>query len=315
VWYFDESDVSRSEGARRLRLLCCVLFVVYAVFLEVTALAHGELSIVPVIIAAGAVPLAFNRLGRVTYYFVPVVLGLFAYSAAGQYVSRLKLGVHFMPQLRLEEYLTPGPIPTVWLQDHLYHGTTGALEVFCLTMYATHFVVPLAFGLGLAVTDRGKAFACVMFGILAASIIGEITFVLFPTAPPWLAGQEGYVDHVHHILKQTLSDLGMTKAAALVGDPTKYDVTAAVPSLHVAFPVICIVTAMRARLPRWVVATLILNLLGVVFAIVYTGEHYLVDAFAGALYGFVACLIVHRLVGTDGVSRKGVTVARATRAP
>lgn len=298
VWYFDESAVSRSEGARRIRLLCCVLFLAYAVFLEATALAHGDMSIVPVIIAAGAVPLAFNRIGRVAYYFVPVILGLFAYGAAGQYVTKLKLGVHYAPQLRIEQYLTPGPIPTVWLQDHLYHGATGALEVFCLSMYITHFVVPLAFGLGLAVTDRGRSFALVMFGILVASILGEMTFVLFPTAPPWLAAEHGYIGHVHHVMKQTLSDLGMAKAAALDGDATKYDVTAAVPSLHVAFPAICVVTAVAGKLPRWVPALLFLNLLGVVFAIVYTGEHYLFDAIAGVFYALVSWVLVRRLVGS-----------------
>ena len=35
---------------------------------------------------------------------------------------------------------------------------------------------------------------------------------------------------------------------------------------------------------------------GVTFAIVYTGEHYLVDALAGALYGVVAWLLVRRLL-------------------
>jgi membrane-associated phospholipid phosphatase len=64
----------------------------------------------------------------------------------------------------------------------------------------------------------------------------------------------------------------------------------------VAFPVICVLTAVWAKLPRIVVAALVLNLLGVVFAIVYTGEHYLVDALAGALYGVVAWLLVRRLL-------------------
>jgi hypothetical protein len=296
AWYFDDSDASRSKGATTVRRIIAALFLTYAGVLEGTAIAHGNINTMPLFIVLGAAALLVNRFGRFTYYFVPVLLGLFAYVAAAQYVTRFSLPVHYTPQLRAEEYLTPGSIPTVWLQEHFYHGRTGVLEIFSFSMYISHFVVPLVLAVGLALSDRGRAFALLMFGILAASLLGEITFILAPTAPPWLAAQEGYVTGVHHVLKQTLYDLDLTKLAALDGDASKYNVTAAVPSLHVAFPVICVLTAVRARLPRVVVAGLVLNVLGVVFAIVYTGEHYLVDALAGVLYGLVAWLLVRRLL-------------------
>ena len=295
AWYFDDSEASRSTGARTVRRLVAVLFLAYAGVLEVTTISHGDFNTTPLFFMVGAGALLINRFGRLTYYFVPVVLGLVAYLTTSQYVNRFSLPVHYTPQLRAEEYLTPGPIPTVWLQEHLYHGRTGVLEVFSFAMYISHFAVPILLAVGLALTDRGRAFALLMFGILAASLLGEITFVLAPTAPPWLAAQEGYT-HVHHVLKSTLYDLDLTKLAALDGDATKYNVTAAVPSLHVAFPVICVLTAIRAKLPRIVVVGLVLNLLGVTFAIVYTGEHYLVDALAGALYGVVAWLLVRHLL-------------------
>jgi len=296
AWSFDDSETSRTKGARTVRRLIGALFLTYAGVLEGTSIAHGTISTMPLFIVLGAAALLLNRLGRFAYYFVPVLLGLFAYVLSAEYVSRFKLGVHYLPQLKAEEYLTPGPIPSVWLQEHFYHGRTGVLEVFSFTMYISHFVVPLLLAVGLALSDRGRAFTLLMFGILAASLLGEITFILAPTAPPWLAAQEGYVSHLHHVLKHTLYDLDLTKLAGLDGDASKYNVTAAVPSLHVAFPVICILTAVRAQLPRAVVAVLVLNLLGVVFAIVYTGEHYLVDALAGVLYGWVAWLIVRRLL-------------------
>jgi hypothetical protein len=311
AWYFDDSASSRSKGGRTVRLLIAALFLVYAGVLEGTAIAHGNISTMPLFIVLGATALLVNRFGRFTYYFVPVLVGLFAYVASAQYVTKFKLGVHYTPQLKAEEYLTPGPIPTVWLQEHLYHGRTGVLEVFSFSMYVSHFVVPLLLAVGLALTDRGRAFSMLMFGILAASLLGEITFILAPTAPPWLAAQEGYVSGVHHVLKQTLYDLDLTKLAALDGDASKYNVTAAVPSLHVAFPIICILTAVWARLPRWVVVALAINLLGVIFAIVYTGEHYLVDALAGVLYGLVAWVLVRRLMEPGARLRRAASEARA----
>ena len=157
-----------------------------------------------------------------------------------------------------------------------------------MLVYASHFILPLLFGGALILTGCTRAFVALMFGILVAVLLGEIVFVLAPTAPPWLASEHGYVTGVHHILKQTFSDLHLTQLAQMSGDPTKYDITAAVPSLHVAFPVVCLLVALRARLRRFVVAAFALNVLAVVFAIVYMGEHYVFDAVAGALCGLVA---------------------------
>jgi len=313
AWYFDDSDASRSAGARTVRRTVAALFLVYAGVLEVTTLTHGDINTTPLFFMVGAGALLINRFGRLTYYFLPVVLGLVAYLTTSQIVHQFSLSVHYTPQLRAEEYLTPGPIPTVWLQEHLYNGHTGLLEVFSFSMYLSHFAVPILLGVGFALSDRGRAFALLMFGLLAASLLAEMTFVLAPTAPPWLAAQEGYT-HVHHILKQTLIDLDLTKLAAFDGDASKYNVVAAVPSLHVAFPVICVLTAVWAKLPRIVVAALVLNLLGVVFAIVYTGEHYLVDALAGALYGVVAWLLVRRLLERGSRPERTVPEARVALA-
>jgi hypothetical protein len=133
-----------------------------------------------------------------------------------------------------------------------------------------------------------------MFSLLAVSILAEITFVLAPTAPPWLAAEHGALPPVHHIIKLGLSDLGLGAVAALDGNPSHYNIVAAVPSLHVAFPVVCLAVILAYRLPRWAVGLQSFHLAGVVFAIVYTGEHYLIDAVAGAAYAVVAWSLVHR---------------------
>jgi hypothetical protein len=292
-WYLDDSETSRRTGARRVRVALGVLFLVYAVLLEVVAVWNKDIGVSPLFVALGAVPLLMNRFGRFAHYFLPVILGVLSYGLAAQFALRFRLGVHYTPQIRVDEWLTPGPAPTVWLQEHLYHGRTGVLETFSVAMYASHFLVPVILGLALALTSNGRAFAAVMFGILMVSVLGEITYILAPTAPPWLAAQEGYLSGVHHVLKQSLYQLHMTRIAQLDGDPANYDVTAAAPSLHIAFPLICTFAASRYRLPGWAVAGLALNVAGVAFAIVYTGEHYLFDVLAGGLYALVAWRLVH----------------------
>jgi len=293
----DESDSSKTAGARYFRRALALGFGAYAVVTEVTGIAHGDVPLTPLLVGMLALAVFIGRGGRFLYYFVPFCLGLVSYLLAGQIVSGYKLPVHYLPQLDVERWLTPGPIPTLWLQHHLYDGRTGPLEIFAVLMYVSHFWIPLALGCGLVLTGRGHAFAKLMFGMLTALVLAEITFILVPTAPPWLAAQKGYLPPVHHILKTSLYDLHLTKLAQFLGDPHKYDVTAAVPSLHVAFPLICILVAVRYGLPRWVPIALALNTLGVVFSIVYMGEHYLVDGLAGALYAVAAWWLVQRLHG------------------
>jgi hypothetical protein len=173
------------------------------------------------------------------------------------------------------------------------------LDSICVVFYASHFAVPLALGLLLALLNRSRDFKFLMFGILAVSVLGAITFLIAPTAPPWLADRNGYVTGVHEILKQGLRHMHLSELAQLVGDPKRYDVTAAAPSLHTAYPLICIVAAARARLPRVVVGALVVNLIGVVFAIVYMGEHYVFDVVVGAAYAALAMLIVRTATAAD----------------
>jgi hypothetical protein len=281
-----------------VRRACQVLAAIvgaYSIVLEVTGIAHGTVLTYPVVLLLWALALFVGRGGRVVVYFVPVFIGLLAYTEAGKMVAASKLSVHYSPQITLERWLTPGEMPTLWLQHHLYHGTTGFVEIFAVVMYLSHFWIPLAVGFGLVLTGRREAFLTLMFSILTVSILADLTFVLAPTAPPWLAAQQGYLPPVHHILKDSLADLHLTQLANWVGNSNGYDVTAAIPSLHVAFPVLCLLTAVSYRLPRLIQLALALNILGVIFAILYTGDHYLVDALAGVVYAIGAWLIVRRV--------------------
>jgi hypothetical protein len=296
--FLDASASSQAVGARRMRQSLALLFGAYAAVLQATALRHGDFPVTPVLVAMVAVAVFIGRGGRFVHYFLPVVLGLFSYILAARFASGLHLGVHYTPQIDAERLL-PGPMPTLWLQHHLYHGTTGPIEVLAVTAYVSHFAVPLLIGFGIAMAGRARAFTALMFGLLVTSLLGEITFILAPTAPPWLAAQDGYLPPVDHILKTSLYDLHLTQLANVIGDRGTYDVTAAIPSLHVAFPVVCLLTALTYRLPRWLVAAIVVNCAAVVFAVVYTGDHYIVDAIAGAVYALLAWWVVRRFLGPE----------------
>jgi membrane-associated phospholipid phosphatase len=95
------------------------------------------------------------------------------------------------------------------------------------------------------------------------------------------------------VIKQGLYDIGLTDLAARKDEPGSYNIVAALPSLHAAWPVIALLVIRKHRLPRWLFVSQALLVLGVVFAIVYTGEHYLVDAVVGCVYAFAAWWLLH----------------------
>jgi hypothetical protein len=301
----DSSPVSQTLVARRLRRGVATLIAVYALVYGALEMAHGQgISPAAVITLLVAFALYVNRISRFLRDWVPVFVGLALYVLTTAAVPDLGLKVHYTPQIDVDRVLGFGTLPTTWLQEHLYGGRTGALELFSLAMYISHFLAPLVLAFLLwAVWDK-RGFSDLLFGLLAVSILADITFVLAPTAPPWLAAQHGLIDPVKPILTNALYDVHLDALAAQKGDASKYNVVAAIPSLHAAWPVICLLVIRKHQLPSWLFAAQLGITIGVFFAIVYTGEHYLIDALVGVVYAFAAWWLLQLAFGAKRALRQ-----------
>lgn len=256
-------------------------------------------SLTYLLVAMTGVAVLANRGGKFARDWLPILLAVLVYTLAGSLVAKLSMPVHYTFQIHFERFIAGGAVPTVWLQRHLYDGHTGPLEEFTVVMYVSHFIVPLLLGFGLWWTGRREALRALLRSLLVVSVLGEITFVLLPTAPPWLAAEHGYLPPVHQIFKLGLRDLGLGGAAAHVGSAGAYDIVAAMPSLHAAWPLIGILVARKYRLGRPVLLLLTCQLAGVLFAIVYAGEHYVADALVGWVYAVAAFVLVGRYWDRD----------------
>lgn len=284
-WLLDGTVLAQAAPTTYARRVLGSLFLLYGVLLAIVTYSQHTLNPGPVFILVFALFLFSNRLGAFIRYFVPIGLAIYAYVAASGYAGKLKLGVHYKPQIQIDRALTLGHgLPTVWLQQHLYNGHTGPLEMVAVIAYAGHFVVPFVLVAALILTRKPQAVLLLVFSLMTAALLADFAFVLAPTAPPWLAEQHGYIAGVHPILKQALANMHMSGLAAAEGDATKYDITAAMPSLHTAFALLCFFVARRARMSRLAVGALAFNAVAVLFTIVYTGEHYVSDVLAGAVF-------------------------------
>jgi len=306
----DAAPVGQTVGATRLRRAVALLMAVYALVYLALALSKGEgLSTAAVITLLVSGALYANRVSRFLRDWVPVFVGLALYVMTTAAVPDLGMKVHYTPQIDADRVLGFGTLPTTWLQEHLYGGGTGALELFSLLMYISHFLAPLLLAFLLWAVWEKRGFSDLLFGILAVSILADITFVLAPTAPPWLAAQHGLIEPVQPILRNALYDVHLDVLAAHKGDASKYNVVAAIPSLHAAWPVICLLVIRKHRLPRWLFVAQLGVTVGVFLAIVYTGEHYLIDALIGVVYAFAAWWLLQLAFGAKRALRPAETRA------
>jgi len=215
----------------------------------------------------------------------PFVVMLALYDLIRGFADGLWLPTHARPQIEVDRVLGLGAVPTVWLQQHLWHGGHHLrwYDYAAWATYASYFFVPT---LVLAVLWwRSRAeFRRLAWMVVALAFAGCATYVLFPAVPPWLAGQEGLLPPVHHVMAvvsartPVISFEPLWKRGALYANDV-----AAIPSLHAAYTMlITLFLVDRARSRRrhflW------LYPVAMAFALVYSGEHYLVDVLLGWAY-------------------------------
>ena len=125
---------------------------------------------------------------------------------------------------------------------------------------------------------RRDAYARLRNALVVASGLGVVGYAVFPTAPPRLAGI-GVADTVS---AATPVDLHSTVVSGL------YNPYAAFPSMHIGFSlVVGDAIARLARRPLWRAAGALYPVF-VLLVIVATGNHFFVDAAAGASAAGVA---------------------------
>jgi len=287
----DESPVAVSSTARRVRMATAAAAVLYGL----TLIASGGLQLVAgaVVIAVAAI-VASGRLGLFTRDWAPVFAMMAVYGGAFAAAASLNMPTWYRPQLEADRVLGLGHVPSVWLQHQLDASHNAPMAVWTACAYASHYYFPIMLGLYVWWRHRDDGFFDLIYGYLAALALATVVFVLAPTAPPWLAAQRGLLPPLHDVVKTGLLDLHLNTLADHKGDPHLYLTRAAFPSVHAAWPTVSLLVVLRHRMPRPVVALVLLQLVSVWFAIVYGGEHYVSDVIAGALVAVLAVALVSR---------------------
>ncbi len=192
--------------------------------------------------------------------------------------ERLRARVRIDYPIRADTVLGAGTAPTLRLQRAL--GRPGEVRPHDLALAWIHwswFFVP--HGTCAYILVRHRWHFPRAAGMMAAVFdLGIVAYWAVPTAPPWWAGQNGSMPHVRRIMVET-GEHFWGRAWGPLYDFLGGNPFAAMPSLHFATSVMAAhVLSDVGRVPGalgWGYATA----LG--FALVYLGEHYVIDLIAG----------------------------------
>jgi hypothetical protein len=305
----DASDRSKAGNQRSYGFLVLAIFVAYMGLATALYYFRGVGFITPdrwaVLLFFGAILLgqgvAFVR------DWVPFVLLVFGYEymrgLAGDMIGANQtninvraqhMNVHVDSLINFDRALFGGVDPTLWLQQKLYTpGHVHWYDVIAALWYMLHFVLPCVFAFMLWVRYKDRFWQFTV-AFLLMTYVAFGFFLFFPSAPPWLANNWGYLKGVQFPFNQTWSVLmpqhlntfdAMTIWTKHSGNPV-----AAFPSLHAAFPWLVTLYAVKFY-GKWGALFFVYNPF-LWFSVVYSGNHWVVDILAGIAWATLWFAIV-----------------------
>jgi len=251
----------------------------------------GRLDYMGIAVAWGLVVAAGPRGRRLAQIALPfLVTGLLYDNFA--LLASVRGAVHVSDVRALEATLfgigSERLLPNEWLAARLH----PALDLLTGFAYMTYLLEVFLLALLWSFRDEERA-RRLAWGFLVANLVGMAVWTVFPVAPPWYAELYG----AQVVLDAPASAAGAARFDELLGISyfeafyaRSTNVFGAMPSLHVAYPVLALTVARGTS--AWMLAALAAFAALVAFSAVYLGHHYVVDVLAGALTGLLAERVV-----------------------
>jgi membrane-associated phospholipid phosphatase len=244
--------------------------------------------------------IAVAMLGRSVFDYLRVLrdwalffAALLLYDHTRGVADSLGMPLHVTELAAADEAIFAGTLPTVWLQQQFYRpGEIYWYDLATSLVYVSHFFVLPTIGAVIYLRSRHHwdGYACRTLGL---SFAGLLTYIILPAAPPWWAAKAGDIDDVDRLSSRGWEAVGLQRAgAALEAAQAGVNHVAALPSLHAAFSLLAVLLLWQRVRKITLRVALVLYPLAMAAALVYGGEHYVVDVLLGWMYAVVVVLLV-----------------------
>jgi hypothetical protein len=243
--------------------------------------------------------------GKLIFDFLPLVVVLTAYDFLKGQTDTIAGRVHTYPQIRADELLFGGTVPTVTLQRWFYTPRSPHVwDYFLVLVYLSYFFVPLVTA-ALIWKFRHDWFGLYALTLMILAVMALVTYAAFPATPPWLAGLRHDIPHVYRVIHGLAGQMHIRMGRAFGSKSDFVNPVAAVPSLHFAVTT-AFVLFFWPLAKRWR-PLLVAYLTAMGLALVYIGEHYVFDLLIGGLYAVIAYAAARAII--RGLSPGGMRPA------
>jgi len=222
----------------------------------------------------------FRQAGEMLRRLLPFVVLIIVYESFRGLAHRLNSHVNYTLAPHIDKALF-GNLPTVYLQRWLWHGHVQWYDFVLYIPYLLFFVLPISLAL-LVWKTREHYYWQVVTSYMTLFFAAFLTFLVFPTAPPWLASQQHYIQPIVRTSSYVWASLGIHDFPSLYNHLAANPV-AAVPSLHSACATLLAIFIFKLYGRRWGLVSLIYPAL-IYVGVIYEGEHYAFDVIAGIIY-------------------------------
>ena len=294
---------------RRSPALFIILFLGALVLI---LLFSGRVFFVPKLLMLLFVILAVAAVGKIVPFlrdWSVFIGGLYLFDSlrGSIYIATCRFGlpVYTTYVIKLEQILFQ-TVPSIWLQNLLLRTRPpsgfGWFEKLITIAHGSHFVAFLTVGFIIWLYKR-PYFRFFKVSFYLTILLGLAGYFAVPTVPPWMASS------IFGLLPRIIRFNAIIYNLAIPDISAGFDTNpvAAMPSLHAAFPFLC--AMILWKIYRWRSWPFGLYALLMLFTIVYTGDHYVVDVLAGIILAVFCHAAAWKL------TRKDFAAATAGRAP
>ncbi len=288
-------DVSRLRTRDfQIRLVIAVALIVVSLFTNRQFLGWGLFAVLAVLI------LPYGRARSLLGAFVPYALVWFGFSFLRSLADETRWArIVNTRAAQFERWLFNGELPTIRLQADWYTpGTLHWYDYYFTFIHWSYFLIPHALAVYLW-WKRPEKFRQYLLGLTILLTLGLALYFALPSNPPWMAPESVNSPGAPTTLR-IMEPIGRQLGGGLyqagynvVGESNPI---AAMPSIHFAVTFLLFWVAMDYG-KRWRIAAAVYSL-SMALALIYMGEHYVIDIAAGAAVTTIGWVAAGRWLGS-----------------
>jgi hypothetical protein len=262
-------------------------------------------------VTAAILAVPASRFRAYTAAFLPYGLVWLVFSMLRALADETAIPLRTAEVTAIERGMFGGVTPTIWLQERLFEpGVIHWYDYATTFVHWSYFFIPHVAAILIWRKSPGL-YNRYLLTTMITLFVGLVIYFLSPAAPPWLTADAAPQTDIFRVMVSVGRNINASlfdRTYGVLGDPNP---VAAMPSLHMAITFMLFWFALHHS--RWLATLALLYSLSMAFALVYTGEHYVIDILVGSAMTSYAYFFAGRWLNVTAPFFGGVTQPVAVR--